>query len=161
MSSNLFGVPQQGGGGVTIEYAFVAGVTQTNLNNNPVQFRPVTYNAGSLQTNMAGVTAANNEIQGLPAGIYLVTMHVRLFAFSARTNLDVRPRVNGIVQNNLIGESGYIRSASGHNESTIHVMGYLDLPASANLGMSAQREAGGGLVFTTGGLSQMGALRIA
>lgn len=160
MPSNLFGVPQPGGVAAPTEYAVIGLVIQADLNNAPIQWRDVRFSIPSLDTNIAGVGATATEITGVPAGRYIVNGSLFLLSNSARTNLNLSPSIGGVELATPRGASGYIRAASGHNNSTVHVNGEIELVALSTVGMRAIREASGGAVTSIGGNGQLSIVRI-
>ena len=145
----------------SLQYAYARNATQTDLNNNPIQFRQVSLNAGTFSTNIPGVTLAGNEFQNLPSGWYLVNAVLGISSNSARANLSFRLQVNGVTRVGISGFSGYIRAASGHNTSSVHLNGLVELtdPLST-MNLVAQREAAAGIITTSNTAGQFSVIRV-
>jgi hypothetical protein len=98
-----------------------------------------------------------NGLEVLQDGRYLFTTSIYLASNAARANLDLSFYVDGVSQE-VVGSSGYIRSASGHNNSSIHVSQWLELAANQVVTVRAQREGAAGVVnLSTKGSSVLSA----
>ena len=127
--------------------------TGTNLNvNNTVapMFGTLDYNDDP--TNLYEVSG--NTLIIRTAGRYDIRANLSLVGINSggnrqRTNVNARIAVNGTAVG-AIAASGYIRWASGHDHSSIHVSEILDLSANDVITIITYREANGGTVNFSG-----------
>ncbi len=127
--------------------------TATNLNvNNTVApiFGTQDYNDDS--TNLYSLSG--NTLTVLVAGRYDIRANLSLVGINSggnrqRTNVNARIAVNGTAVG-AIAASGYIRWASGHDHSSIHVSEILNLNANDVVTIVTSREANSGTVRFSG-----------
>ncbi len=127
--------------------------TATNLNvNNTVApiFGTQDYNDDS--TNLYSLSG--NTLTVLVAGRYDIRANLSLVGINSggnrqRTNVNARIAVNGTAVG-AIAASGYIRWASGHDHSSIHVSEILNLNANDVVTIVTYREANSGTVRFSG-----------
>ena len=143
-----------------LDFVYCRLQTQNNLNNNPVQFREVLLDPITFDTNIMGASVVGNEFQNIPTGLYLVIASLLLTSLNARTNLQLRLNINGTNALGISSASGYIRNATGHNNSSLHINGLVQVTSTSTVGLVAQREAGNGTVTTNGSLSQLSLLKV-
>lgn len=115
--------------------------TTTNLNTAGFTEVPIT---GTTVINENGFyTVVGNGIQVPVQRTYRVTANIYVGGTSTRTNQRVRFHINGVAQG-AITATGYIRSSSGHNESSYTLEDVFALNAGDIITVEAQQEAGGG-----------------
>jgi len=128
--------------------------TTTNLNvNNTIA--PIFGNQDYVDdgTNLYQVTG--NTLIVKEAGRYDIRANLALLGVNVsgnskqRTNANARIAVNGTPVG-AIGASGYIRWASGHDHSSIHVSEILQLSANDVITIITYREANSGTVRFNG-----------
>lgn len=149
-------------GGNAIEYAYVTHTTQADLNQSPTLWTTVQLNPGSLDTNIAGVTATANVINNIPDGTYRIDGQITVNGFSIRTNVLFRVAVNGTVPGGPMGACDYIRSSQGHNTSSIHTSGnfVLNNGGTNTVRLIGQREANTGVITTIGNFGMLRLTRL-
>jgi len=127
--------------------------TATNLNVNnttaPI-FGTQDYNDDSATLYVLGT----NNLTVKEAGRYDIRANLSLIGINSgtnrqRTNVNARLAVNGIAVG-AIAASGYIRWASGHDHSSIHVNEILDLDVDDVVSIITYREANSGTVRFSG-----------
>ena len=132
-------------GGVYAKYTGASGDT-ANIN---------TSSAGKvswLQTNTeifenGGFTNTATDVTVPYAGIYQVIFNGYLESPStARTNVRFRYRINGTDSNEDLSLNNYIRRDSGHNESSVNFIAYLNLSAGDTVAVSSQAVGASGTV---------------
>jgi hypothetical protein len=89
---------------------------------------------------------ASGVITVSTAGKYRVYAALSMSATVVRSNIRVRIGINGTTAGTASGQSGYIRSTSGHNESTVYVEDVFDLSANDTIRILTQQEAAAGTV---------------
>ena len=100
---------------------------------------PVT---GSLSVNTGGYTSSSSGIVVPADGYYLIFTSVRQDSTVQRSSVQIAFTINSIVQSE-IGSSGYIRSGSGHNESSAHLSTIYNLTAGDEIGLAFRRDPDG------------------
>ncbi len=122
--------------------------TTTNLNvNNTVAPLFGTEDYKDDGTNLYQVSG--NTLIVKESGRYDIRANLSLYSSSARANTNARIAVNGTAVGALAA-SGYIRSASGHNQSSIHISEILNLNANDVVTIVTYREANSGTVRFNG-----------
>lgn len=151
MSSNLFGVPQ-----VTIppagaiEYARCTTLNQNTL-NNPL-WADVSLNAPSLDTNIAGLVIASDEIQNVPQGRYFMAGFFRFQSLVQDAGLRGTFRINGGVATVWAESTGNVSAQGGWILQSVPFSAIIDCPLLTNgVGMSARRNGPAGALTTTNG----------
>ncbi|MGI9546437.1 MAG: hypothetical protein ACR2MM_04310, partial [Flavobacteriaceae bacterium] len=129
--------------------------TSTNLNVNgtlaPI-FGAQNYNDDAAILYQA---TSNTQLTVGATGRYDIRANISLIGNSTpsntrqRTNVNARIAVNGVAVG-AIGASGYIRWASGHDHSSVHVSEILDLVAGDQITIITYREANSGTVSFSG-----------
>lgn len=125
--------------------------TNLNVNNTTA---PI---FGTLDYNDDAATLyqqAGNSLTVLVAGRYDIRANLSLIGINSggnrqRTNVNARVAVNGTPVG-AIAASGYIRWASGHDHSSIHVSEILNLNANDVITIITYREANSGTVQFSG-----------
>ena len=131
-------------GGIYAKYTGASGDT-ANIN---------TSSAGKvswLQTNTeifenGGFTNTATDVTVPFAGIYQVIFNGYLESSDIRTNVRFRYRINGTDSNEDLSLNNYIRRDSGHNESSVNFIAYLNLSAGDTVAVSAQAVGASGTV---------------
>jgi len=100
---------------------------------------PVT---ASLSVNIGGYTSAASGITVPENGYYLIFTSIRQDSNVQRSSVQVAFTINGTTQSE-IGSSGYIRSASDHNESSVHLSTIYNLTAGDEIGLAFRRDPDG------------------
>lgn len=95
----------------------------------------LSFNTGSYTSSTSGITVPAN-------GYYLVFTSIRQDSNTLRSSVQVAFTINGTVQLE-IGSSGYIRNASGHNESSVHLSTIYNLIAGDEIGLAFRRDPDG------------------
>ena len=121
-----------------------AALFSDNTINNSTTFTsknvfPVT---ASLSVNTGGYTSSATGITVPENGYYLVFTSIRQDSNVQRSSVQVAFTINGTVQSE-IGSSGYIRSSSGHNESSVHLSTIYNLTAGDEIGLAFRRDPDG------------------
>jgi len=118
--------------------------TTTNLNNLGLTTVPI---LGTVtQPGPTGYfTQVGNAVRADRAMRVKISANLNVFSNQARQNLRVGFAINGTLQN-FTGRSGYIRDASGHQESSLHPSQFLDLAANDLVTLVSQREGNVGTV---------------
>jgi len=76
------------------------------------------------------------------AGIYYISVTISITSTGARYNGRVKLRINGTTTLGIRGKSGYIRAATGHNESSLQLTNYaLELNAGDYVEVLVDRES--------------------
>jgi len=141
------GTTSTGGGGIS-NYVKYVGTGTPNLNastsyselswiNTTPQFSNGTWSATSSH-----VVVPNN-------GIYLVQVNFYITTSVQRSNIGLKFAVNN-TQQTEISANNYIRSASGHNESSINMATTLSLSASDQISIYIARLSNSGTVSLQG-----------
>ena len=71
----------------------------------------------SEEINQGGFTLANSNLVAPETGYYRLSFNIYLYSTGGRTNVGVKPVVEG-TDLNEISASNYIRAATGHNEAS-------------------------------------------
>lgn len=135
--------------------------TQSGGDNDYNESSPEAINwATSLVTDTSIYThepgASNENITLNAGGDYLVAVNIPQQANSQRTNLITQIRLDGTPVTAARSASGYIRNASGHNESSNMLLFPLtSLSGGETLTVTVQQEAGNGDVNDDGPASIM------
>lgn len=128
--------------------------TSTDLNNNNT-VAPIFGNEDYKDDGNTLYQVSGNTLIVKEAGRYDIRANLSLQGINvsgsaeARTNVNARVAVNGTVVG-AIGASGYIRWASGHDHSSIHVNEILQLNANDVITIVTFREANSGRVIFSG-----------
>ena len=128
--------------------------TSTDLNNNNT-VAPIFGNEDYKDDGNTLYQVSGNTLIVKEAGRYDIRANLSLIGINvsgsaeARTNVNARVAVNGTVVG-AIGASGYIRWASGHDHSSIHVNEILQLNANDVITIVTFREANSGRVIFSG-----------
>ncbi|NNJ88689.1 MAG: hypothetical protein HKP53_04755 [Eudoraea sp.] len=128
--------------------------TGTNLNNNNT-IAPIFGNEDYKDDGNSLYEISGNTLIVKESGRYDIRANLSLEGINvsgsseARTNVNARIAVNGTVLG-AIGASGYIRWASNHNHSSIHVNEILQLNANDVITIVTFREANSGTVNFSG-----------
>jgi hypothetical protein len=130
-----------GGGGVTAATIYVATISTAQSVNTT---STVAWN--NVLVSDSNFSNASGVITVSAAGKYRVYAALSMTGSVARSNIRVRIGINGTTAGSASGQSGYIRAASGHNESTVYVEDVFDLSANDTIRILSQREAAAGTV---------------
>jgi len=125
----------------------------TNLNNLTPTEVPID---GAILTNGTGWAINGNGIELTGSDSFVkCTVNLHITAAFNRANLLVRFRLNGVAFG-PIGASGYIRNATGHNESSITITTWVSMTTGDVITVETLREAGAGTItMDTAGTSQL------
>ncbi len=133
-----------GGGGGSLVWMQVNNTNvSTNINTSTSQSYTTTIPiSGAVQTgsDTSDFTKTTNGIQCNFDGVVLAFSNVDMFASGARVNIQSRLRLNGTPFGS-VGSSGYIRNSSGHNESSVHSMGLIQVTNGQEITVGARRES--------------------
>jgi len=114
--------------------------TTTDFNTSQIQipFNTVDQSVGTWTVSASGIQVAT-------AGDYRISVNLSLYSAVGRANVVLRVRINGT---NVPGASrcGYIRSADGHNDSSVHITTVCALQANDIIDITTQQEAASGVV---------------
>jgi hypothetical protein len=126
----------------TDEIYYARTLLQTNLNQgsglNAVRFNtPIIDNAPDI-------TRISDTVIRLQPANYLLLASVYLSSSIMRTNIVLSTSTSSTTR----GASGYIRAATGHNDSSVHLADVLNLNSVTDLTINSQREANTGTVFS-------------
>lgn len=102
----------------------------------------------------------NSQIQVTEAGKYLVSGAVSLFSASARYNGILKFRVNGVTTLPMTFQPGYIRNASGQNETSLNFSAVLDLGANDFFEILVDRESATGAATMISGASSLSVVQL-
>lgn len=91
---------------------------------------------------------SGNGIQCLFAGWVKATAHLSIASDGARTNPIIRLAGPVAVPGAVSGKSGYIRAASGHNESSVTIPG-VEILVAANEVITVESKREGGAAAAT------------
>ncbi|MGB5387663.1 MAG: hypothetical protein WBN20_12840 [Eudoraea sp.] len=128
--------------------------TSTNLNNNNTTI-PLFGSEDYKDDGNNLYTATSTSLTIKETGRYDIRANLSFVGISSggnthqRTNVNARIAVNGTAIG-AIGASGYIRWASGHNHSSVHVSEILQLNANDVVTIITYREANSGTVRFSG-----------
>ena len=127
--------------------------TSTNLNVNNIN-APIFGNEDYKDDGSNLYTVSGNTLIVKEAGRYDIRVNIALLAINsgsahARTNTNARIAVNSIPIG-AFGASGYIRFASNHDHSSIHLNEILQLNANDVISIVTSREANSGTVRFNG-----------
>lgn len=127
--------------------------TSTNLNVNNTT-APIFGTQDYNDDPTALYQQAGNTLTVLVAGRYDIRANLSLIGINSgsnrqRTNVNARIAVNGTPVG-AIAASGYIRWASGHDHSSVHVSEILNLNANDQITIITYREANSGTVRFSG-----------
>lgn len=128
--------------------------TSTNLNNNNTTI-PLFGSEDYKDDGNNLYTATSTSLTIKETGRYDIRANLSFVGISSggnthqRTNVNARIAVNGTAVG-AIGASGYIRWASGHNHSSVHVSELLQLNANDVVTIITFREANSGTVRFSG-----------
>lgn len=143
-----------------IQYASLEPQNMIDINVSPTI--DVLWTVGSLDTNIPGLTAIATGFNNIPAGVYLVTMHLR-YVLTVATGNDVTVRfrvaVNG-VQGVIIAENGYISGVGGNLQGSASTAGIITVPAAGTVGVTALQGGDPGDVNLAASTGQMGLVRL-
>lgn len=125
----------------------------TNLNNLTSTEVPID---GAMITNGTGWAINGNGIQLTGPDSYVrCTFNLHITASFNRANLTARFALNGTPLG-PIAAMGYIRNATGHNESSLTVTTWIQMTTNDIITVETLREAGAGTVtMDTAGTSQL------
>lgn len=128
--------------------------TSTNLNNNNTT-APIFGNEDYKDDGNTLYEVSGNTLIVKEAGRYDIRANLSLIGINvsgsgeARTNVNARIAVNGTAVG-AIGASGYIRWASNHDHSSVHINEILQLDANDVITVVTYREANSGTVNFSG-----------
>lgn len=127
--------------------------TTTNINNAGLTTIPID---GGMITNQSGYAINGNGIQLTGVGAYVkCTFVVHVTSVTNRTNMTLRLAKNGVLFG-PVSASGYIRNASGHNESSFTATAWTKMETNDIITVEAIQEANAGTVtMATAGTSQL------
>ena len=91
-----------------------------------------------------GFTNTATDVTVPKTGIYQVILNGYLESANIRTNVRFRYRINGTDSNEDLSLNNYIRRDSGHNESSVNFVAYLNLSAGDTVAVSAQAVGAAG-----------------
>lgn len=95
----------------------------------------------------SGIThsSGSHEI-GLSSGNYLVFVNVPIQGFNNRVSPGLEIMLDGVLVNNGIAEQGYIRNTGGHNASSLHWSGMVNVSGNQTLEIGTVLRAATGEV---------------
>lgn len=102
----------------------------------------------------------NSRVQVTETSKYLVSGAVTFTSTSARYNGKLKFRINGATTLTPTFESGYIRAASGHNESSLPFSIILDLAANDYFEVLVDRESTTGVATMISGASSLSVVQL-
>jgi hypothetical protein len=135
-------------------------IAGSNLNGTASQLRWSTSSIDSYYYEHS-TTTSNERVTLRQPGDYFVAVNLpqqRADANSSRTRIGLQVRVNGVAVPEGLGQSGYIRNANGHSESSSHVNVLLtNIAADDYIEVYAQglTTIDGGDIVNVTGLSSM------
>jgi len=135
----------------------------TNLNSSTnLGFSSTAPISGTIATgsNLSEFTKTTNGIEVNFDGVVLVFVNIDMFGTTPRTNVQSRLKLDGVLFGS-VGASGYIRDASGHQESSVHSMGIVPVSAGQEITVGVRREANPGtVIFNAVGTSNLVVIRL-
>ena len=144
------------GGGTDAVWSFAQRINAdiaTNLNNLVQTEVPID---GAMATNQTGYAINGNGIELIGAATWVkCTLDLHVTSATFRTNMIVRFAKNGVLFG-PVAASGYIRAASGHNESSYHLTTWTKMTTNDVITISTLQEANAGSVtMASAGTSQL------
>lgn len=137
-----------GGGGGISNYAKYTGTGTPDVNGSTTYVEISWINTTPQFSN--GTWSATGTAITVPnTGLYLVQVNWYLTASVVRSNVGIRFAVND-VQEDEIAAHNYIRSTSGHNESSLNMATTLSLTAGDEVSIYAAQLAASGTVNLQG-----------
>lgn len=150
-----FGITQT----IPQEYARISNTQQTNLNASPIAWRNVTFNAGSLLTNIIGLGADGLGFTNVSTGVYYIFGSIRYTSPTLRTNLRLRLQINNVTSV-VEGAGGYIRAANNNDTSSVNVADIININAISTVRLVGAQEGNTGTITTQANLGVLGLLRL-
>jgi hypothetical protein len=92
----------------------------------------------SEEINQGGFTLANSNLVAPETGYYRLSFNIYLYSAGARTNVGVKPTVEG-TELNEISASDYIRAGTGHNESSTSMSTVIHLTGNKEVNLKFAR----------------------
>jgi len=126
--------------------------TPTQINVFPADNTAFTIRRGNFTCSSSGVVVPDT-------GIYLCLLNVKISSSAARSGPGVSITVNGTVLDE-IGASGYMRSASGHQDSSLHIDTLLNLVNGDEVGLAFSIQGATGTVNLDGENSSFALYRV-
>ena len=125
----------------------------TNLNNLVQTEVPID---GGMITNQTGFAINGNGIELIDVSNYVkCTVNLHVTSATLRTNMIVRFAKNGVLFG-PIAAHGYIRAATGHNESSYHLTTWTKMDQNDIITVETLREGNAGTVtMALAGTSQL------
>lgn len=133
-------------GGVTLEAvkAFLSASSTVN-NNTTYTDQNIFPTTGSLDINVGSFTSSSSGIVVPSTGVYIVAGNMVYNTNVARANPEWRFTINGTGQSES-SLSSYIRSASGHNESSSSLTTIYNLSSGDEIGLEFRQQGNSGTV---------------
>lgn len=148
-----------GGGGGISNYAKYTGTGTPDVNGSTTYVEISWINTTPQFSN--GTWSATGTAITVPnTGLYLVQVNWYLTASVVRSNVGIRFAVND-VQEDEIAAHNYIRSTSGHNESSANMATTLSLTAGDEVSIYAARLSAAGTVTLQGANSTIAITQLA
>ena len=123
----------------------------TSINTSTITNIPF---GGTVDKSDADYTLATDSITCNFNGVVNVQAHISQTGTVQRSNIRVTITKNNVVVSGK-GLSGYIRSASGHNEASSHITATFDVVDGDIIRVTGQQEGAGGTVRQIAGNSQV------
>lgn len=132
----------QGASGLTRTVAQIR--NNVTVNVNQTNWTAVPLSGVTDRLDSTDFAVSGNGIQCLFTGWVKATAHLSIASSGARTNPIIRLAGPVSVPSTVSGKSGYIRAASGHNESSVTIPG-IEVLVSENevITVESKREGGG------------------
>lgn len=122
--------------------------TTTDLNSSVFTAAPITGITDHLDSGWFAISG--NGVECLRAGRVRASASLHITSTNQRPNLNVRLAVNGVGLPGF-GASGYIRSQSDHDHSSVSITRYVDVAAGDVITVETEQEAWtGGVTMTAG-----------
>lgn len=138
-ASDLKTYAQAGGGGQALIIAQVSNTdVSTNINGGAWANVPINGSTDFLDSGFS--IGTNGGIICNFSGRIKVTGHVGYTVSGARVNVKIRIAIAG-VGDALEGKSGYVRNATGHNESSVDVSKYFSVTSGQEVTIQSRSEA--------------------
>lgn len=148
-----------GGGGGISNYAKYTGTGTPNVNGSAA-YTEISWINTTPQFSNGTWSATGTAITVPNTGLYLVQVNWYLTASVVRSNVGIRFAVND-VQEDEIAAHNYIRSTSGHNESSANMATTLSLTAGDEVSIYAARLSAAGTVTLQGANSTIAITQLA
>jgi hypothetical protein len=133
-----------GGGGTTFTLDVVQTSntdTTTNLNLSTATTFPTEVPiTGTTEIAGTNYTIVGNGIQCNFDGLVKISANVHLFSTDPRAAIQLRARLNGTAFG-PVGSSGYIRDATGHQESSLHLCVWTQVTSGQIISLGTRRES--------------------